>query len=80
MGGIKLSAQFKPQADENNIVSLFNKSSTKSPTKKQPSGSQSEEEESSEDDDQELQYELSKIKTGTAPSMNIMVESDKRRF
>jgi len=36
MGGIKLSAVFKPQTDERNLVSLFNKR----PEKKKPSGKQ----------------------------------------
>jgi len=36
MGGIKLSAVFKPQTDEHNLVSLFNKR----PDKKKASGKQ----------------------------------------
>lgn len=34
MGGIKLSAVFKPQVDEDNIVSLFNKRPEKASGKK----------------------------------------------
>jgi hypothetical protein len=49
MGGIKLHAVFKPQVDENNIVSLFSKRS--SPVKKyKPGYDSNKESESSEDE------------------------------
>lgn len=38
MGGIKLSAIFKPQVDEDNIVSLFNKRPGKPKKKKSGKG------------------------------------------
>lgn len=84
MGGIKLTAMFKQQLDENNIVSLFNKHPVKSAkkVKKEVKGDDSNQESESEDDEEGPQYELSKIisSSKSEPKMNIMVESDKRRF
>lgn len=85
MAGIKLSAVFKPQEDEGNLVSLFNKRPNVSPQRngrRRDGLDPNQESESSDDNQDGPQYELAKIASGpkTEPPVNIMVESDKRRF